>query len=242
MAPRCCGAPGRRVFRRARWARVRGIWQRHAPPAAPTARAPRGSGRRARSSAGEVRAATTGRPCRPRRRRSRRRGASARAPRRSWMWISAVGPATRVAEDRGASRRAARSSAGRPGSDAAAASSVRRASRRRSRIGRRRSTAPIAAEAPRLIAALVSRATVGADASPWRWNGTPRSHSRSACQWISPIVRCVTSGWRSSIRSRFRSVSGDARRTRLVLSSGSPSCRSSIAIASRAASSRTWTV
>ena len=54
----------------------------------------------------------------------------------------------------------------------------------------------------------VGRPPDGRAASPCRWNRAPRSQSRSACQWISPIVRWVTSGWRSSIRSRDRSVSG----------------------------------
>ena len=48
---------------------------------------------------------------------------------------------------------------------------------------------------------------------PWR-------HNRQACQWIIPIVLIVTSGWRRSIRTSIRSVSGRRVRTRLVASSG----------------------
>ena len=50
-------------------------------------------------------------------------------------------------------------------------------------------------------------------ASPCRWNRAPRSHSRSACQWIMPMVLWLASGWRSSIRRTIRS---DSRRRRQV--------------------------
>ena len=55
---------------------------------------------------------------------------------------------------------------------------------------------------------------------PCRWKGMPRRHRWRACQWISAIVRWVMNGWRRSIRTIIRSVSGRRRRTRLVASSG----------------------
>ena len=33
--------------------------------------------------------------------------------------------------------------------------------------------------------------------SRWRWKWAPRSHSRSACQWMRAVVRCGRNGWRS---------------------------------------------
>src|SRR4029079_19470976 len=78
-------------------------------------------------------------------------------------------------------------------------------------------------------------------AAPWRKNGAPRSHRRKACQWISAIVRWVSSGCRRRTRSSERSVMGRRRRTRLVLSMGAPSWRRAIESRSRSGSARTAT-
>ena len=42
-------------------------------------------------------------------------------------------------------------------------------------------------------------------ASLCRWKRAPRSQSRRACQWMSPMVVWVTNGWRRSSRSTIRS-------------------------------------
>ena len=122
--------------------------------------------------------------------------------RRSWMWISAVGPAVgspnvrRLPSGRTTTRcpTATRS---------AAAVAIRQAIR--DRMG---SAKPGGVADGRRCGHRV--------ASPCRWNRAPRSHSRRACQWIMPIVRWLTIGWRTSMRRTIRSDRRRRVRSRLV--------------------------
>src|SRR5690606_34221495 len=76
-------------------------------------------------------------------------------------------------------------------------------------------------------------------AAPWEWNFAPRRQSRKACQWSMPIVFSVTSGYRTSIRRRARSVSGRRVATTDACSTGTPFSVSSMTI--RTWSRRSWT-
>ena len=69
--------------------------------------------------------------------------------------------------------------------------------------------------------------------SRWRWNRAPRSHRRSACQWIISVVLWVTSGCRRTIRTRFRSVNGRRTRSRLACRTRPSGCSWLMVIRSR---------
>ena len=120
------------------------------------------------------------------------------------------------------SRPAGRPSAGRPGSATRRPAPIRRA--RAESPARDRPKRPRGGHVPSSCDLRVdhrARAT-----RPCRWNGIPRRHRCRACQWMRAIVLWVMNGWRRSIRTTIRSVSGRRRRTRLVARSGTSPCRS----------------
>ena len=108
--------------------------------------------------------------------------------RRSWMWISRAGSAR-------ASPNVRRVPSGRTTTRSPDPDPTRRPSPRSARRGGTGCESASRGSRPTVMD-LVHRV-----ASLCRWNRAPRSHSRSACQWIRPIVRCVTNGCRTSIRS-----------------------------------------
>ena len=65
-----------------------------------------------------------------------------------------------------------------------------------------------------------SRRLAVAHPTPCRWNRAPRSHSRSACQWISADRLVGDQRMAEEQPDQRRSVSGRRRSTRLVLRSG----------------------
>ena len=198
-APCCAAGDGRRPRELERGATSR-VERRATHGSGPPARAgPRGRG------------STSARPCTPRRRRSHRRGASGRAPpivdpdlaaacpslgRRS---VRALGQDDREAPDAGPPR----GGRGRPDRRERGQRAGRRTPGRSGAFG----------------AQSVHRPASGGGGGPVTMELAPCSHSLSACQWISPMVFWVTSGWRT--RSRARPiVSGRRRRSRLVGSTG----------------------
>ena len=100
-----------------------------------SARAPPGSARASSMSADQVRARTTGRPCTPRRRRSRRGAGCGRRAASSWTRISARRSDSASPNVLRGSRRAGRPSGGRPGSGDAAASRDPLGERRQAEAG-----------------------------------------------------------------------------------------------------------
>ena len=242
--PRCCAG--------ARWARARRSWsgRRHQPLRQRERLAVQG---RERQQAGQVRAATTARPCsaspapvsppseHPHRRRARRGSGSrpsgppgvaddlAAPVGQDDVELRRPGSGAAAASERSAGRAGRRSGSAARGSDRGSRSS-------RSSDGLARSDGVAGARARRAVGA------AGRAASPWRWNRAPRSHSRRACQWISadrplghervadehPEQRPI--GQRATREDEARGEHGA-----VVLR------RSLIAIRGASASSRTWT-
>ena len=195
---------------------------------------PSGSASASRFQRGDARAApagrgsTTGRPCTPRRRRRRRPSSIRTTAAVSWMWISPTSLATGSPNTR---RCRSGSHDGQPSDTDPSRGAEHDPSSRRAPSSRRRADARAPAAPARLTGGLIGARPPAADGRAH--GGRTARRAATAAARASGSVRssaAVSSGWRTSIRSSVRSVSGTRRRTRLVLSSGAPSWRSAIAI------------